>query len=264
MPAVQLARLKKQIAALQPLLAEPQRFVAQVETVLAFYSDPARRAGQSGMPAPLLSAHHAPPQVVRMLTRRVAEWVEPQPAAGLRLCDALWAVPNLECRLIAAGVLGALPLSAEADIWARLETWLAETPEVAFREQVLALGGRRLRAEAPQAYGRWLEACLHSGETPRRLLGAQALRLWLQTPGFDNLPLAFRWLRLLAADLPSALRPEFLAMLRLLAQRSPQETAFFLQEMLQRYDTPQMRSMVQRALPALPPAWRERFSPPAA
>ncbi len=257
MPAVQLDRLQKQIAALRPLLEEPRRFVARLRDLLAFYSDPARRVHFSNNPAPLLSAYHVPPQVTRILTRRLTAWVQDSLQDGLPLCAALWETRVLECRQIAAGVLGGLPVRDPAPLWARLETWLSETPEIPFQEQILSLGGVRLRREQPEAYRRWLEARLHSRDETTRLQGMIALRLWLQDDFFENYPLAFRWLRLLGNDLPAALRPDYLAMLKILAQRSPGETVAFLQELHLRYDTPQMRAMVHRARQALPPAWRE-------
>ncbi len=257
MPAVQLDRLERQIAALRDSLNEPQSLVSQLKRLLAFYSDPARRAGQSGMPAPLLSAYHAPPQVVRMVTRRLAAWVQESPAAGLALCDALWGAANLECRRVAAGLLGELPLSAEEALLRRVEAWLEETPEAAFRDEVLSLALRRLRTENPARYARWVEDRLQSRQTAERLTALQAARHWLEDPAFDNLPLVFRWLRLLSGELTSRLRPDFTAVLQALARRSPQETAYFLRALAQSHNTSQVRLVVRNVLPALPERWRE-------
>ncbi|RMF42852.1 MAG: hypothetical protein D6755_10965, partial [Anaerolineae bacterium] len=193
MPAVQLDRLEKQIAALQPLLAEPRRFVARLEDLLMFYSDPARRVHFTNNPAPLLSAYHVPPQVTRLLARRLAAWMQEDIQTGLRMCAALWNTRNLECRQIAAQVLGNLPVDDPAPVWECLEAWLAETPEIPFQEQILALGGVRLRREQAESYRRWLEAHLHSREQSARTLGMIALRLWLHDDTFENFPLVFRW-----------------------------------------------------------------------
>ena len=256
MPAIQLERLEKQIAALRDALEEPHSLVRQLRELFAFYSDPARRAGQSGMPAPLLSAYHTPPQVVRMVTRRLSAWVQEAPAAGLALSDALWETANLECRRVAAGVLGSLPIRAEEAVLQRLETWLEETPEVTFRGEIVALATRRLRTESPQTFARWVEEGLHAKDARTRLTALQAVRHWLDDPDFDNLPLVFRWLRLLSGNLSSSLRPEFAETLQILARRSPQETAYFLRSLVLAHNTPRMRLLVRRVLPSLPDAWR--------
>ncbi len=256
MPAIQLDRLERQIAALRDTLDEPHSLVRQLRELFAFYSDPARRAGQSGMPAPLLSIYHTPRQVVRLVTRRLSAWVQPLPERGLALCDALWETANLECRRVAAGVLGNLPLLVEDAVLERLEIWLEGTPEVAFRDEIISLATRNIRTGEAQAFVRWVEERLHAQEAQMQLTALQAARHWLDDPDFDNLPLVFRWLRLLSTDLPSNLRPEYADILQTLARRSPQETAYFLRSLVQAHNTPPMRLLVRRVLPSLPETWR--------
>ncbi|GAB4531189.1 MAG: hypothetical protein Fur0018_19000 [Anaerolineales bacterium] len=256
MPAVNRVRLEKQIAALQAQLAEPQSFVRQVNDLLAFYADPTRRAGQSGIPAPLLKTFHAPPQVVRTLTLKIIPWVQAQPHAGLAVVDALWVTGILESRRIAADLLGAMPPEVMAEVFPRLDAWLQATPEAVFQAELIARALQNMRHSQPLAYADWIEARLASADAKTSLHALQAIRVWVEERTFDNFPLVFRWLRSLGGGFPPALRGDLLAVLSTLAARAPQETAHFLNALLKSHDSPQTRALVQRARAALPPAWR--------
>ncbi len=258
MPAINRVRLEKQIAALQEHLAEPQHFVRQVCDLLAFYANPVYSAGQSGSPAPLLDTFHAPPQVVRTLIMRITPWLQAQPVAGLMLLDALWDSAYLECRRMAAELLGKLPLDVQPALLERLDAWLQVTPEVLLQAEMIQHALGRLRREAPLVYAAWIEARLRTTEPRTRLNALQAMRAWVESDDFDNVPLVFRWLRALSDDLPSAMRSDFQAILMTLSKRVPQETAYFLNVLQQSHDTPQIRALVQRVRTALLPAWRDR------
>ena len=54
MPAIQPARLKKQVTELVPKINQPSVFVRELHTLLNLYSDHTQRPGQAGVPLPLL------------------------------------------------------------------------------------------------------------------------------------------------------------------------------------------------------------------
>ena len=59
-------------------------------------------------------------------------------------------------------------------------------------------------------------------------LGLRALMPMINDPKFENLPKIYNSLRPIFESPPKVLRPDLLDILRLLAERSPAETAYFL------------------------------------
>src|SRR3989304_215281 len=102
MPAIQLARLKIQSAQLSEDFVRPDKFVRGLRDLLELYADRTRRSGQFGEPAPLLPAFKVPAPVLRQVLKDLAPMATGDPQGGLALCEALWAEPFLEFRLLAA------------------------------------------------------------------------------------------------------------------------------------------------------------------
>lgn len=110
MPAIQPARLKRQVADLVALYSQPTAFVRQLHSMLDLYSDHTQRQGQAGIPSPLMESYNTPAPVMRQIWHELSKTTRPHPNAALHLSDALWAEPNVDLQLLAARLLGQLPL----------------------------------------------------------------------------------------------------------------------------------------------------------
>ena len=256
MPAIQPARLRHQAALLAEHFNDPPAYVRSLHYVLDFYSDRARRPGKTGKPGPLLTAYNVRSPVLRMLLQEINPLVQQDIQGGLALCDALWAEPYLECRLLAGMLLGQIPPQPPEEITARLQRWITTDLEFFLIEALLSNGVERLYRQQPQVLLRMIEDWLGSTQTFQRQLGLRALLPLIRDPSFENLPVFFRLIQPLCQNAPVALRPDLLDVLAALAHRSPQETAYFLRQALMFPDSPDTPWLIRQSLSQFPPEYQ--------
>ncbi len=232
MPAITLARLRQQTAVLAGQFGQPASFVRGLQELLEFYADRTQRPGQAGAPPPLLKTYRVPAPVLRQLKLELGPLAEAQPEQALRLADALWEQPSLELRLLAATLLGQVPLTDPELILETALSWCRSGIEERILSAVIKDGLRRFRMESPAWLVEHLQGWLSEGDIQTQQLGLRTLRPLLDEPGFENLPVFFRLLSPFMRTTPAPLRPDLLVLLENLARRSPQETAFFLRQNL--------------------------------
>jgi len=227
-PAIRPALLKQQAALLVEHFADPPAYIRSLRYLLDFYADRARRPGQAGMPAPIISAYNVRPPVLRMILQELTPPAIDAPEDGLALCDALWAEPNLEFRLLAAMLLGIIPADPPERIISRLKAWLSPDLEFHLIDAVMNHAFERLRQEHPRSIVQLIQNWLESSKPLYQQLGLRLLLPLVENPHFENLPVFYRLLQPLACSVPPGLRPDLLDVLAALARRSPQETSYFL------------------------------------
>ena len=252
MPAIQPARLRQQVALLAEDFDDPPAYTRSLHFLLDFYSDRARRPGKTGRPGPLLIAYNVRSPVLRMLAKELDPLIQENPAGGLDLCDALWAEPYLEFRLLAAMLLGQIPPNPPEEITDRLRGWITTDVELFLIEALLHHGIERLHREQPQAFLRLIESWMESTNTFQQQLGLRALVRLINDPTFENLPVFFRLIQPLCQAAPAALRPDLLDVLSALARRTPQETAYFLRQTLIFPDSPDTPWLIRQSLSKFP------------
>jgi hypothetical protein len=253
MPAIQLARLKIQVTDLLTHFDEPAEFLRQLHDLLNFYADRTRRPGRSGKPKPLIQAYNVPQQVMRRIEGDLAPRVTAEPEKALALADQLWADPWFECRLLAIGILGMLPLDAPETITLRLQEWGKTCRENALLDALLETGAASLRAESPDDFLLLVDRWLTNGDLPSRTIGLRALPALVKNPKFENLPTLYRLLSPLLREALSSLESDLLHAVRALGERSPQETAYFLRQNLNAPHKSGLAVIVRRSLDVFPP-----------
>lgn len=249
MPAIQLSRLKIQAARLAELVPTPELFVRSLRTILEYYSDRTHRPGQSGEPPPLLPSFNVPSPVLRQVLRELAPALSTDQNQGLALCDALWEQEQFECRLLAARILGLLPIEPLEPVYERLRVWVMEDEERVLTE-LLRQGLTRWKNEAPNSYLLQISEWLKSSSFREQKLGLKALLPLIEDHSFNNLPILYRVLNPLVRVAPSQIRPDLLPVLRSLAKRSPKETAYFLRHNLSAQDTAWLTRKILAEFPA--------------
>ncbi len=232
MPAIQLARLKIQSANLAKSFADPQAFVGGLHELLDFYADRTRRPGQAGEPPPLLFAYNVPVQVLRQILRELSPYTADNNQAGLTLCDALWAEPYFEFRLLAASLLGEIKPSVPDAHLERVDKWTTSQTEDRLMNVLVKDGLNPLRHNYPDQYLKQVEIWLQSVEIHSQKLGLRALTTLIATQDFENLPALYRILAPQVRTAPAQLKPDLLDTIKALAQRFPNEAAFFLRQNL--------------------------------
>jgi hypothetical protein len=256
MPAIELSRLKLQAGRLRDHFSQPPAFIRLFKDLMEFYADRTHRPGLAGSPRPLLHTYNAPPPVLRQVLLEILPLVPDNPEAAAALMDALWGYENLESRLLAVSILGALPVEAKEPVLERLEKWLPQAEE-SLVDDLFGRGLARLRQEAPEAYLSLARRKLISERVIDRQHGLRALAALVTADSrSDKLPEIFTLILPLTRSTPPALRPYLVRLLTALAKRSPPETAFFLKENLDFPDTPWM---ARRILPHLPNPQQEKL-----
>lgn len=260
MPAIQPALLEQQAKQLAERSTDPKDFVRGLHRLLDYYADRTRRPGQSGLPSPLLTSYRVPSVVIRQIAQALKPALDHDLTAGLALVDALWQEPVLECRLLAAQVLGQLPLETPEAALNRLRHWVCPppgskalfTPEAQrmILEAALATCRRQSLAAVLELTRQWLE----SQQPAERLAGLQVLALFLEDERFENLPVLFRLIQPFLERVPPALRPEVVEVVRLLAHRSPPEAAYLLRQALNHPEHPDTPWLIRQVLEEFPPA----------
>lgn len=232
MPAIQLDRLKLQAAQLAQKSSDPRAFVRGLHDLLEIYAEHTYKPGQAGEPQPLLTSFHVPPPVLREVKKGIADFAELNPEAVLRLCDALWAEPVLEFRQLSASLLSLISPHPPEPVLERVHAWSSPGCEERLVDVMIAESLKRIRLEQPQVYIDLINNWSSSKNLWWQYLSLKGLQPLLKDQRFENLPLIYRMITTPVREAPSLLRSELLAILRLLAQRSPKETGTFLHQNL--------------------------------
>ncbi len=150
MPAIDLARLKKQTARLADIFDQPNPFLRELQEVLEFYVNRTLRS-QSVAPSSVLPTYRTPVVVLRQIETEIGAVAERQPVQALELADALWDEGWLETKLLAAFLLGRIPPQEER-LLARLTAWTQTVRDPEVRAALLTTSLTRLRKETPDLF----------------------------------------------------------------------------------------------------------------
>ncbi|MBN2386146.1 MAG: hypothetical protein JXB85_03945 [Anaerolineales bacterium] len=250
MPAIDLSRLKTQAARLVEHFDQPDDFLRRLHEYLDFYTNRTIRARQIAQRLSL-PTYRTPRPVLRQIEAELAPLAEARPESALKLTNAMWNAGSLEARLLAARLLGMIPLAAAMPGIARIPDWLRGSTDREIREALLTDALVRIRKENPQAYLNLLEIWLRSPLSGMQVWGLQALIPVLK-PDFENLPAVFRILRPTVEAAGPATQVELRACLAALGQVSPTETLYFLGEIIKSDPPPMLVRTLRRILTGLP------------
>ncbi len=251
MPAIDLARLKKQSAKLADLFDQPDAFVRALHDTLDFYVNRSLREVDTVAPSSVLETYRTPPAILKQIETDLAPFAAANPNQALDLADRLWDEGWLEMRLLAASLLGRIP-PQEEHLLARLTAWTTQVRDASVRAALLTTSLARLRKETPERFltliGEWLN--------PERLRlwsnGIQALIPLLADSDFHNLPPVFEVLARVVEAAPGALQGDLSELINALYENSPTETIHFLRQVLSESSTPMTATTLRRISPSLP------------
>jgi len=252
MPAINLARLKTEAAWLSEKFSEPEAFVRDLNEMLDFYTNRTIRATQIARRLSL-PTYRTPAPVLRQIQAELVPLADTHPTEALALTNALWQAGSLEARLLAAYLLGSIPLAQAIPALTRLPDWLAQSTDKEIRTAMLTDALARLRRENPEALFILLEDWLKSPRNSLQVWGLRALIPMLTDPHFENLPAVFRILKPAVRSAGPTTQLELQACLATLGQVSLTETLAFLRETIGDTPAPLMLRTFHRILAGLPP-----------
>ena len=253
MPAIDLARLRKQAGRLNDFFFVPDEFIKHLHKMLDSYVNYTVRKPPALAPSANLQTYRTPDVIVKQIEQELAG-----PAAraenadaALDLADRLWDEPYLEFRLLAAFLLGCIP-PREERLLARLTAWTQQVQNPALRSQLLNASLRRIRQEAPERFlelvGEWLQ--------PQRTAlwpnGIQAVIAAVSDPNFVNLPPVLKVIEPVVEAAPSKLQLEIEELILALYAISPTETSYFLRQVFINSQNPMTAITFRRIAPSLP------------
>jgi len=252
MPAIQLARLRHQASHLAELFDQPDQFCQALKDIFELYADRVHRPGQSGQPPPLIPRYNVTAPLIRHLFISLIPAATSNANHTLALCDRLWEDPFLESQLLAASILGQTSLQSPDAILDRIERWAVASAEKRILDTLVREGLARLRFEQPSALLQRAETWLDSGNPILQRLGLSALIPLIADNSFENLPAIFHMLVPFIRKAPHQIKPDLLDVLRSLARRSPQETAYFLRQSLESSENSDTPWIIRQTLTHFP------------
>ncbi|HSR48710.1 MAG TPA: hypothetical protein VLL77_12080 [Anaerolineales bacterium] len=249
MPAIDQARLDRQIQDIVAAFGDPARLRYRVLDLFEFYASrvrpatPASGAGvlpSLGVPAPVLRAVEAALRA-RALDDRLA--------AGMA-AEALWTGPVVESRLVAITLLEIQP---PEDLPPWVEAWAQTAGDASLLERLAGGPMRIVHRLAPERFWEATGANLASGHGAVVILGVRSLEASIDDMDAGELPRAFEALGgMTPPEAGEAWRAE-VALVRALARRSPPETAQFLVDQIEqaRPGATRIARQMLEAFPAL-------------
>jgi len=252
MPAIQLARLKIQISHLIEKFPKPRDFVVSLKDLYEFYSDRTRKSGRGGPISSLTPSFNVPIQVSRQLERTLQPIAFSQPEQALAIANELWRENWLECRILAFSILGWIPPDPPRMIIDQIDNWRNECSQDRVLSASLSKAVRLLWKERSEIFFDLLESWLKSSEPDLRRLGLRIIPSLVGEPEFIYLPRILNLLTPFVQQVFHVPDSDLVEIIRALAQKSPQETAYYMRRNLTLSDNPGIYALIRQSLDSFP------------
>ncbi len=198
----------------------------------------------------MLPTYRTPAVVLRHIENELGPIAERQPIQALELADALWDEGWLETLLLAAYLLGRIPPQEER-LLARLTAWTQAVRDPSVRAALLTTSSRAFVRKRPICFNT-CSGWLHPARQRMWSNGIQALVPLISSAEFDNLPPIFETIEPILKAAPAALQSDLRELITTLYEASPDETTYFLQQILKGTKSPLPAVSLRRMSPQLP------------
>lgn len=253
MPAVNPTRLNFQIAdLLQESFHSPEAFKRKINDLFSLYANRTLRYGEGTGIMPLMPMYHLPDPVMRQLQSELKPAISEAPEAALSLADILWGDKMFETRQVGIFILGHAAVEAPDPILSRLNTWLSPDLEPVLKEALLRNGTDYLQSKFAKAWESWVESLLSQKEPGWISIGLIALRAGLRSSPSQNLPAIYRLVSPFIRDPQPGTMNELNRLVKVLAEKSPTETAYFLRQSLSLSDSSGTSRLIRACLSSFP------------
>ena len=234
MPAIDLARLRRQAARLADFFFLPEEFLRHLHEMLEFYVNRSLRTVEDVAPGSVLSTYRTAPIIIRQIELQLSPLASQNPSAALQLADMLWDQGYLEMHMLAAFLLGRIPPAQEQSerLLARLTAWTAQVRDPNVRAALLTTSLARLRREAPDQFLELIGEWLHPSRKRTWSNGIQALLPMISDADFHNLPRVMDLIEPVVEAAPVIIQLDLQELILALYQASPGETSYFLRQLL--------------------------------
>lgn len=252
MPAIDLARLRKQANRLADFFFLPDEFMKHLREILDFYVNYTLRTKENVAPGSNLKTYRTPPAVLTHIENELRAVAEANPHFALELADVLWDEGALETRLLAAFLLGRIPPQEER-LLPRLTAWTQQIRDPEVRSALLSTSLTRMRKETPNQFLILVREYLHPERTRTWSNGIQALLPMIADTSFTNLPPILDLVEPIIEEAPSTLQNDLADLIVALYRASANETTFMLKHILANSQNPMTVVTLRRISTSFPP-----------
>jgi hypothetical protein len=252
MPAIDLARLRKQANRLVDFFFLPGEFMKHLREMLDFYVNYTLRTKENVAPGSNLKTYRTPPAVLTQIENELRAVAEANPEFTLELADTLWDEGALETRLLAAFLLGRIPPQEER-LLPRLTAWTQQVRDPDVRSALLSTSLTRMRKETPAQFLILVREYLHPARMRTWTNGIQALLPMIADATNENLPTILDMVEPIIEEAPSTLQNDLTDLIVALYRASSNETTFLLKHILTNAQNPMTVVTLHRIAPTFPP-----------
>jgi hypothetical protein len=252
MPAIDLARLRKQANRLADFFFLPDEFMKHLREMLEFYVNHTLRTKENVAPGSNLKTYRTPPAVLTQIENELRAVAEANPEFALNLADILWDEGALETRLLAAFLLGRIPPQEER-LLPRLTAWTQQIRDADVRSALLSTSLTRMRKETPGQFLILIREYLHPARLRTWSNGIQALLPMIADTTNENLPPIFDMVEPIIEEAPSTLQNDLTDLIVALYRASSNETIFLLKHILTNTHNPMTVVTMRRIATLFPP-----------
>lgn len=253
MPAIDLARLRKQAARLTDFFFLPNEFMMHLREILDFYVNNTLRTKENISPGSNLKTYRTPNAVLTHIENELRTVAEANPHFALELADILWDEGALETRLLAAYLLGRIPPQEER-LLPRITAWTQQIRDSDVRSALLTTSLSRMRKETPNQFFSLVREYLHPERSRSWSNGIQALLPMIGDTSNTNLPIILDIIEPIVEEAPSTLQNDLSDLIVALYRASANETTFMLKHVLANSENPMTAITIRRISSGFPPS----------
>jgi pimeloyl-ACP methyl ester carboxylesterase len=258
MPAIDLARLRKQANRLADFFFLPDEFMKHLREILEFYVNHTLRTKENVAPGSNLKTYRTPPAVLTQIENELRTVAEANPEFALNLADILWDEGALETRLLAAFFLGRIPPQEER-LLPRLTAWTQQIRDPDVRSALLSTSLIRMRKETPAQFLNLVREYLHPARMRTWSNGIQALLPMIADVTNENLPTILDMVEPIIEEAPSTLQNDLTDLIVALYRASSSETTFLLKNILTNAHNPMTVVTMRRIATSFPPTLQKEL-----
>lgn len=252
MTAIQPARLKEQASQLAAIYECPSLFIQRLHELLHLYGRHVFRTGKT-RPASILPAYKVPQPVLRKIELELSPYLKINCQGSLALCDALWRENYYEFKMLAAKLIGQIPVDNPDLVLNRIHTWSLEVKETTINEALFKFGLEYLIKKDSNGIINRTSTWLYNPQLLDNIFGLRLILAIVELESFQNLPQVYRLITPFVRSAPTTLRSYIVEILEILIQRSPSETAYFLQQNIELSFDKDTAWFIRRCISKFPP-----------
>jgi hypothetical protein len=252
MPAIDLARLRKQANRLADFFFLPDEFMKHMREIMEFYVNYTLRTKEKVAPGSNLKTYRTPSAVLTHIENELFTVAGENPHFALELADLLWDEGALETRLLAAFLLGRIPPQEERLI-PRLTAWTQQVRDPDVRSALLSTSLTRMRKETPDLFLALIREYLHPARIRTWSNGIQALLPMITDTSYSNLPPILDIIEPVIQAAPSSIQNNLADLIVALYRASANETTFMLKHILVNSQNPMTVVTLRRISSSFPP-----------